>query len=105
MVENPLLTIKANKTHELEIKKSRFICNLRQIEDESEAKQLIAQISANNSKANHNCYAYVLGKSNEIQRESDNGEPSGTAGVPILEVLKKITSKMYWQWLHVILGA
>lgn len=89
MADKLLLTIKDNSTHELEIKKSRFICNLRRITDENDAKEQIAQISHDNVKANHNCYAYVLGDNNEIQRESDNGEPSGTAGVPILEVLKK----------------
>ncbi len=43
-----------------------------------------------NPKANHNCFAYLIGQNDQIQRESDDGEPSGTAGVPILEVLKRV---------------
>lgn len=83
------LTIKKNGSHEIEIKKSRFICTMARIQSEDQAKQLIEQVTKENSKANHNCYAYMLGDDDHIQRESDNGEPSGTAGVPILEVLKK----------------
>ncbi|EHO52273.1 IMPACT family protein [Lentilactobacillus kisonensis] len=62
---------------------------MQRIETEEQAKQLIQTISKANEKANHNCFAYMLGDTDQIQRESDNGEPSGTAGVPILEVLKK----------------
>ncbi|KRL20482.1 YigZ family protein [Lentilactobacillus kisonensis] len=83
------LTIKKAGSHEIDIKKSRFICNMQRIETEEQAKQLIQTISKANEKANHNCFAYMLGDTDQIQRESDNGEPSGTAGVPILEVLKK----------------
>lgn len=82
-------TIRENGQSEIEIKKSRFICFLKRIQDEEEAKQFIQQIKKKHWKANHNCSAYVLGFHNEIQRSSDDGEPSGTAGVPILEVLKK----------------
>ncbi|MFC4772110.1 YigZ family protein [Enterococcus hermanniensis] len=82
-------TIKADHQHEIEIKKSRFICFLKRISSEKEAKDFIQQIKKEHWKANHNCSAFVLGERNEIQRSSDDGEPSGTAGVPILEVLKK----------------
>ncbi|WP_313538416.1 YigZ family protein [Enterococcus sp.] len=82
-------TISHDGLSEIEIKKSRFICFLKRIEDEEEAKQLIQQIKKEHWKANHNCSAYVLGSHNEVQRSSDDGEPSGTAGVPMLEVLKK----------------
>lgn len=85
---NPSLTIKKNGIHEIVIKKSRFICTLARINDEDHAKRLIAEVSKTNAKATHNCYAYLLGDDDHIQRESDNGEPSGTAGVPILEALK-----------------
>ncbi|GAF36581.1 YigZ family protein [Lentilactobacillus farraginis] len=84
----PSLTIKENGTHEIIIKKSRFICTLARIKDEAQAKETIADVSKENAKATHNCYAYLLGDQDQIQRESDNGEPSGTAGVPILEALK-----------------
>ncbi|OFT90281.1 YigZ family protein [Enterococcus sp. HMSC29A04] len=82
-------TIKEDNQHEIEIKKSRFICFLKRIESEDEAKNFIQQIKKEHWKANHNCSAFVLGEHNEIQRSSDDGEPSGTAGVPMLEVLKK----------------
>lgn len=83
------LTIKEDGQAELEIKKSRFICSLKRIESEEEAKEFIQEIKKEHWKANHNCSAFVLGEQNEIQRSSDDGEPSGTAGVPMLEVLKK----------------
>lgn len=82
-------TIKEDDQHEIEIKKSRFICFLKRIESEEEAKNFIQQIKKEHWKANHNCSAFVLGERSEIQRSSDDGEPSGTAGVPMLEVLKK----------------
>lgn len=82
-------TIKEDNQHEIEIKKSRFICFLKRIESEEEAKDFIQQIKKEHWKANHNCSAFVLGERSEIQRSSDDGEPSGTAGVPMLEVLKK----------------
>lgn len=83
------LTIKEDGQSEIEIKKSRFICSLKRVETEEEAKEFIQSLKKEHWKANHNCSAFVLGEKNEIQRSSDDGEPSGTAGVPMLEVLKK----------------
>ncbi|GAO99385.1 YigZ family protein [Fructobacillus ficulneus] len=71
------------------IKKSDFIVNFFRIESEDQAKTLIDQINKEHYKATHNVFAYVLGDNDEIKRYSDNGEPSGTAGVPMLEVLQK----------------
>lgn len=82
-------TILADSSHETEIKKSRFICFLKRIETEEQAKAFIQNIKKEHWKANHNCSAFVLGETSQIQRTSDDGEPSGTAGVPMLEVLKK----------------
>ncbi|WP_321388909.1 YigZ family protein [uncultured Enterococcus sp.] len=82
-------TIAQNGEHEIEIKKSRFICFMRRVYTEEEAKAFIAEIKKEHWKANHNCSAFILGENSEIQRSSDDGEPSGTAGVPMLEVLKK----------------
>ena len=82
-------TIHQNGEHQIEIKKSKFICHLFRIENEEQAKEYIAKIKKEHYKANHNCSAYMLGENFEIQRSSDDGEPSGTAGVPMLEVLKK----------------
>ncbi|MRH71504.1 YigZ family protein [Lactobacillus reuteri] len=84
----PYLTIAKNTTYEQTIKKSRFICSIARVSSEEEAQQFIASIQAANKKATHNCFAYMIGDNDQIQRESDNGEPSGTAGIPILESLK-----------------
>ncbi len=71
------------------LKKSRFICSLKRVETEEEARDFIAQIKKEHHQANHNCMAYTIGDHQEIQRTSDDGEPSGTAGIPMLEILKK----------------
>lgn len=84
----PYLTIAKNTTYEQIIKKSRFICSIARVSSDEEAQQFIASIQAANKKATHNCFAYMIGDNDQIQRESDNGEPSGTAGIPILESLK-----------------
>lgn len=73
---------------ELVIKKSRFICSLHRATSEEEAQAFIKQVQDDNRKATHNCFAYLIGDNDQVQRESDNGEPSGTAGVPILESLQ-----------------
>lgn len=83
------LTVKKRGQHEIEIKKSRFICTLAPVTSEEEAKALILEIKKEHWKASHNCSAFVIGDTNEIQRSSDDGEPAGTAGVPMLEILKK----------------
>lgn len=82
-------TIKAEGSHEIIINKSRFICSMKRTDTEAEAIQFIEKIRSEHPKANHNCFAYLIGNTNSIQRMSDDGEPSGTAGVPMLEVLKK----------------
>ena len=74
-------------TGEFTDKKSRFIANIYHIEDEDMAVKIIEQLRKKYWDARHNCYAYVLGGKSEIQRFSDDGEPSGTAGKPILEVI------------------
>ncbi|KUO72854.1 MAG: hypothetical protein APF77_00305 [Clostridia bacterium BRH_c25] len=70
-------------------KKSRFISYAQPVYSEEEAMQFLSSIRKKHYDAGHNCYAYILGESMNTQRSSDDGEPSGTAGVPILEVLKK----------------
>lgn len=84
-----VITIKKDFIYEEEIKKSRFICHLKRIRTEEEAREFIMKIKKEHWKANHNCSAYTLGDRQEIQRTSDDGEPSGTAGVPMLEIFKK----------------
>ncbi|KRL02893.1 YigZ family protein [Liquorilactobacillus capillatus] len=88
-MSNSYLTIKKTGNATITIKKSDFICSLARTKDEDTARKFITDVKANYPKANHNCFAYVIGQHNEIQRESDNGEPARTAGIPILEVLKK----------------
>ena len=83
------ITIKKDFIAEEEIKKSRFICHLKRVYTEEEARAFISEIKKEHHKANHNCSAFTLGERQEIQRSSDDGEPSGTAGVPMLEILKK----------------
>ena len=68
-------------------KKSRFIAHVHPITEESQALELIEKYKKQYWDARHNCYAYVIGQKQELQRFSDDGEPSGTAGKPILEVL------------------
>lgn len=69
-------------------KKSEFISYVKRIENEDEAKAFIKEISTKHSDATHNCYAYIL-KDTEVARFSDDGEPSGTAGMPMLEAIKR----------------
>ena len=82
-------TIKENGIHEIDIKKSRFICHIKRVETEEEAIAFIDEIKKEHWKATHNCSAYTLGMNDEIQRAHDDGEPSGTAGVPMLEIFLK----------------
>lgn len=73
------------------IEKSRFIATIAPVSTEEEAQAFIQRISKEFWDATHNCTAYAIGPRQEQQRSSDNGEPSGTAGKPMLEVLKKTT--------------
>lgn len=70
-------------------KKSKFLSYAQPVYSEEEALQFLSIIRKKHYDATHNCYAYIIGETMNIQRSSDDGEPSGTAGVPILEVLKK----------------
>jgi uncharacterized YigZ family protein len=71
------------------IKKSRFIGYAMPLASEEDALSFIASIQKKHWDATHNCYAYVFGPHDEVQKSNDDGEPSGTAGKPILEVIKK----------------
>ena len=70
-------------------KKSEFIGYAKRVENEEEAKAFVAEIKNKHKQARHNCWAYVIGENMGIQRYSDDGEPQGTVGIPILEVMKK----------------
>ena len=75
-------------TGEIVEKKSRFIANIYPIDSEEQALEYIAAIRKKHYDARHNCFAYVLGEKNELERCSDDGEPSGTAGRPMLDILE-----------------
>jgi uncharacterized YigZ family protein len=75
--------------HEIIIQKSRFIAHIKRAETELEAQEFIQSLKKKYWDAAHNCSAYIIGEHDHIQKANDDGEPSGTAGVPILEVLKK----------------
>lgn len=82
-------TVKGYGENEINIERSRFITYVNRVETEEEAQEFIATIKKKHHDANHNCSAYMIGEQNMIQKANDDGEPSGTAGVPMLEVLKK----------------
>ena len=81
-------TIKEDGQVQEEIKKSRFICHAKRVYNEEEARDFISAIKKEHYKATHNCSAFIVGERSEIKRTSDDGEPSGTAGVPMLGVLE-----------------
>ena len=81
-------TIKEDGQVQEEIKKSRFICHTKRVYNEEEARDFISAIKKEHYKATHNCSAFIVGERSEIKRTSDDGEPSGTAGVPMLGVLE-----------------
>lgn len=82
-------TVKAQGEHEIAIQKSRFICHVKRVTTEQEAQEFIQDIKKQHWNATHNCSAYLVGERDQFQKANDDGEPSGTAGVPMLEVLKK----------------
>ncbi|WHY66350.1 YigZ family protein [Neobacillus sp. SuZ13] len=82
-------TVKQAGEHEIIIQKSRFIAHVQRTETELEAQEFIQSLKKKYWDATHNCSAYLIGENDHIQKANDDGEPSGTAGVPILEVLKK----------------
>lgn len=82
-------TIKDDVSTEFEEKKSIFIGHAKRVYGDDEARDFINKIKNEHKEAAHNVYAYVIGENMGIQRYSDDGEPQGTAGIPVLEVIKK----------------
>ncbi|PTX62560.1 putative YigZ family protein [Melghirimyces profundicolus] len=82
-------TVKGYGEKEILIKKSRFITYVDRVETEEEATSFIRKISRQNWDATHNCHAYVVLDGSMVQKSSDDGEPAGTAGRPILEVINQ----------------
>lgn len=82
-----MYTISKDYRKEILIEKSRFICTLKKVNSEAEAQEFIKAVKKEFWDATHNCSAYIV--DDLAQRSSDDGEPSGTAGIPMLEVLRK----------------
>jgi uncharacterized YigZ family protein len=82
-------TIKGGATYELEVKRSRFIASIKPVNTEEEARRFIDEIRARFRDAAHNVYAYDISNETVIQRYSDDGEPQGTAGIPVMESIKR----------------
>lgn len=82
-------TVKTSGEHEIVINKSRFIGHVARATTEDAAIEFIQSIKKKHWNATHNCSCYLIGEHDQIQKAQDDGEPSGTAGVPMLDVLKK----------------
>ncbi|MFJ4380832.1 YigZ family protein [Streptomyces albidoflavus] len=80
-------TVAREGVHETEINRSRFLCTLAPAATEEEAQAVIARVRRAHADATHNCYAYVIGADASVQKAADDGEPGGTAGVPMLQML------------------
>ncbi|MEV7615100.1 YigZ family protein [Streptomyces sp. NPDC089799] len=89
MKADQYVTVAHEGVHESEINRSRFICSLAPAATEEEAQQFIARIRREHPTASHNCFAYVIGADASVQKASDDGEPGGTAGVPMLQMLTR----------------
>lgn len=87
-MEKTVRTVHGRCESEKIIEKSRFLTYSAHVESEEEARAFIAEIRSKHSLATHVCFAFISDKTGNLQRFSDDGEPQGTAGVPILEVLK-----------------
>lgn len=85
--ERPYITLGGEGTATVEEKRSEFIGYAVHVKDEAEAQSFVKQIKAKHHDARHNVFAYVIGDT--VQRYSDDGEPQGTAGIPVLDVLRK----------------
>ncbi len=90
MLQKEYKTVFKKAGAETEEKKSRFIASVKPVSSEAEALEFINEIKTRYWDASHNVYSYYIGGNNIIQRFSDDGEPSGTAGMPVLEVIKKM---------------
>jgi uncharacterized YigZ family protein len=87
-MEKSVRTVFERHESEKIIERSRFLTFSAHVESEEEARAFIAEIRSKHSLATHVCYAFIADKLGNLQRFSDDGEPQGTAGIPILEVLK-----------------
>ncbi|WP_328924531.1 YigZ family protein [Streptomyces sp. NBC_00190] len=89
MKADQYVTVSREGVHESEINRSRFLCSLAPAATEQEAQEFVARIRKEHPTATHNCFAYVIGADASVQKASDDGEPGGTAGVPMLQMLMR----------------
>jgi uncharacterized YigZ family protein len=82
------LTVARDGEAMIEVKRSRFLCTVSRVDTEEAARDVVARLRREHWDARHHCSAYVLGPEGAVQRSSDDGEPAGTAGAPMLEVLR-----------------
>ncbi len=90
---NQYYTVKQSGEHEIVIQKSKFIGYVQRVHTEGDATTFIQGLKKQHYNATHNCSAYIIGDNDQIQKANDDGEPSGTAGIPMLEVLKRLKLK------------
>ena len=83
------ITVKGYGESEIILSKSHFLTYVERVETEEQALKFIEKIKKMHASATHNCSCYMIGEHDQIQKANDDGEPTGTAGVPMLEVLKK----------------
>lgn len=88
VTDTAYLTIARDGAAEIEVKRSRFLCTLVRVEAEKDARTAVERLRKEHWDARHHCSAFVLGSDAALQRSSDDGEPAGTAGAPMLEVLR-----------------
>jgi uncharacterized YigZ family protein len=87
-VATSYLTVARDGSAEIEVKRSRFLCTVARVGEEAEARAVVERLRREHWDARHHCSAFVLGPDAAVQRSSDDGEPAGTAGAPMLEVLR-----------------
>lgn len=90
MADAPYKTLKQRADDQFIVNKSRFIGYAAPCQSEEEALAFLKQIREKHKDATHNCYAYIIGRNMGIMRYNDDGEPGGTAGMPIIETMKKV---------------
>ncbi|WP_103503273.1 MULTISPECIES: YigZ family protein [unclassified Streptomyces] len=83
------LTVPGPGVHETEVNRSRFVCALAPAATEDDALAVVARERRDHPAASHHCYAYVIGAQGSVRKCSDDGEPGGTAGLPMLQMLTR----------------
>lgn len=88
-MQEEYVTVAGEGVHETEVGRSRFVCALAPAATEEEARAFVARVRAEHPGATHNCWAYVIGADAGLQKSDDDGEPGGTAGLPMLQMLTR----------------